>query len=189
MLYSLWDGAGMGGRRRGRREYSVCLERNPYLIPSLYVEGMSSVDGYLELVGEEASVVDRCSGVGRCFGKRIYGVELDSIVDLLGKKAVRSFIVVPPESGGEGLLVEKDTYLEPIPVEGLKTTVVVCEGVEVDVEDTLGYVFTRKGEVRRIRTHVSGVVVYIYSSPEGPPDQNIVMIAPKEAVKRVRIRR
>ena len=185
MLYSFWDGAGMGGRR----EYGVCLERNPYLIPSLYVEGMASIDGYLELIGEEASVVDRCSGVGRCFGKRIYGVELESIVDLLGKKAVRSFIVVLPEPGGGGLLVEKGTHLEPIPVEGLKTSVVVCEGVEVDVEDTLGYVFTRKGEVRRIRTHVPGVVVYIYSSPEGPPDQNIVLIAPKEAVKRVKIRR
>lgn len=173
----------------GRREYSVCLERNPYLIPSLYVEEMPSVDGYLELVGGEAGIVEKCSGVGRCFGKRIYGVELESIVDLVGKKAVRSFIVIPPEPDGDGLLVEKGTYVEPIPVEGLKTSVVVCEGVEVDVEDTLGYVFTRKGEIRRIRTHVAGVVVYIYSSPEGPPDQNIVLVAPKEAVKRVRVRR
>jgi len=184
LFYSFWDDVGMGGRR----EYSVCLERNPYLIPSLYVEGMPSVDGYLELVNEEASLVEKCSGVGRCFGKRIYGVELESIVDLVGKKAVKSFIVVPPELNEEGFLIEKDTYIELIPIEGLKTSVVVCEGVEVDVEDTLGYVFTRKGEIRRIRTHVPGIVVYIYSSPEGPPDQNIVFIAPKEAVKRVRVR-
>ena len=160
--------------------------RSPYHIPRLYVEGLES-DEYLELVGDEARPVKRCSGAGRCFGKAIYGTLLDEIIDIVGKKATRSFIVVLPPEYREGLLVEKGTHVEPIPLEGIRVAFEVCEGSRIDVDSTLGFVATRKREVRHIRSHVPGVVVYIYSSPYSRPDRNIVMVVPEEAVRRVRV--
>ncbi len=158
---------------------------SPYLIPRLYVEGMQS-DEYLILLDSVARVSGSCTG-GRCFGKAIYGVVLDDIVDIVAKRSVRSFIVVPPPDYKEGLLVEAGSHLEPIPVEGVRTSFEVCEGSEVKRDDTVAFASTRKQEVRRIISHVDGVVVYIYSSPVGGVERSIVFIAPKEVVRRVRI--
>jgi len=159
--------------------------RSPYHVPRLYVEGLRS-DEYLELEDGAARRVERCAAP-RCFGKAIYGSVLDEIVDLLSKKARRGFIVVLPPDYREALLVEKDTQLEPIPMEGARVAFEICEGDRVSVDDTLGFVATRKREVRHVRSHVEGLVVYIYSSPYSRPDRNIVLLAPEEAVRRVRV--
>ncbi|ABM80401.1 DUF2118 domain-containing protein [Hyperthermus butylicus] len=159
--------------------------RSPYHIPRIYIEGIGS-DEYLELVDSTARRTDRCSG-RRCFGKAIYGTLLDEIADLLAKKATRSFIVVLPPDYRKGLLVEAGSYLEPVPLEGMRVVIHVCEGDRVEEGSTLGFIATRKFEVRHIRSHVEGVVVYIYSSPEGPPDRNIVFIAPEEVVQTVTV--
>lgn len=158
---------------------------SPYLIPRLYVEGMKSSE-YLALSNGVARASSSCMG-RRCFGKAIYGVVLDEIADIVVKKAVRSFIVVPPPDYREGLLVEEGSHLEPIPVEGVRVSFEVCEGSEVERDDTIAFVSTRKHEVRRVRSHVAGVVVYIYSSPASGVERSIVFIAPREVVKRVRI--
>jgi hypothetical protein len=162
---------------------------NPYLIPQLYVENLES-NVALELRDGEARLVrGGCNAGARCFGKAIYGVLLEEIADLVGKKARRAFIVVLPPDYTEGLLVEAGTYLEPIPLEGMRVVVEACEGEKVKPGSTLGFIATRKLEVRHIRSHVEGVVVYIYSDPEAPPDRNIVFIAREEDVKHVRVRR
>jgi hypothetical protein len=161
---------------------------SPYLIPQLYVEGYRS-EKLLELHDSEAKPVSSCTGGRRCYGKAIYGVLLEELVDLVGKRALRSFITVLPPDYSKGILVEANTYLEPIPLEGMRVVIEVCEGDEVKPGSTIGFIATRKLEVRHIRSHVSGVVVYIYSNPEAPPDRNIVFIAPKEDVRIVRIRR
>jgi hypothetical protein len=159
--------------------------RSPYHIPQLYVEGLEGEE-YLVLEDGEARRSRECSG-GRCFGKAIYGTLLDEIVDLVSKKALRSFIVVLPPDYREALLVEKGAHLEPVPLEGVRVAFEICEGSRVSVDSTLGFVATRKREVRHIRSHVEGIVVYIYSSPYSRPDRNIVLIAPEEAVRRVRV--
>jgi hypothetical protein len=162
---------------------------NPYLTPQLYVENLSS-DVMLEVRGEEARIAKgECSRDARCFGKAIYGTLLDELVDLVAKKARRAFIVVLPPDYSEGLLIEPETYLEPIPLEGMRVIVEACEGEKVKPGSTLGFIATRKLEVRHVRSHVEGIIVYIYSNPEAPPDRNIVFIAREEDVKRVRIRR
>ncbi len=161
--------------------------KNPYHVPRLYVEGLEG-DEYLELVNGVARLRrGGCTGGGRCFAKAIYGTLLDEIVDIVGKKALRSFIVVLPPDYRVGLLVEKGAHLEPVPLEGIRVAFEICEGSRVAVDDTLGFIATRKREVRHIRSHVEGVVVYIYSSPYSRPDRNIVLIAPEEEVKRVRV--
>lgn len=163
-------------------------ERNPYATPRLYIEGLESHE-YLVEEGEGVySRSDRCPEGRRCFGKTIYGVELDEILDLLEKRVKKAFIVEPGDTPGEGLLVEKGAHAEPIPVSGSRTVIEVLEGDEVKRGEVVGLVVTRKYELRKIRSHVDGVVVYIYSSPEGPPDENIVFITPSDAVKRVRIK-
>ncbi len=162
--------------------------RNPYATPRLYIEGVESNE---YLVEEGEGVYSRsnvCPEGRRCFGKVVYGVVLDEILDLLEKRVRRAFIVEPGDKPGEGLLVEKGVYAEPIPVYGSRTVIEVLEGDEVKRGDVVGLVVTRKYELRKIRTHVDGTVVYIYSSPEGPPDENIVFITPSGSVKRVRIK-
>ncbi len=163
--------------------------RNPYLTPRLYIEGLESHE---YLVEEEPGVFRRsgeCPEGRRCFGKATYGVVLDEILDLLEKRVKRAFIVEPGDREGEGLLVEEGVHAEPIPVSGSRTVIEVLEGDEVKRGDVVGLVVTRKYELRKIRSHVEGTVVYIYYSPEGPPDENIVFIMPSDAVKRVKIKR
>ena len=163
-------------------------ERNPYATPRLYIEGLESNE-YLVEEGEGVYTRSRtCPEGKRCFGKTIYGVALDEILDLLEKRVKRAFIVEPGDSRGEGMLVEEGVHAEPLPVSGSRTVIEVLEGDEVKRGDVVGLVVTRKYELRKIRSHVDGVVVYIYSSPEGPPDENIVFIMPADSVKRVRIK-
>ncbi len=165
---------------------SFC-DTNPYHIPQLYVEGLSS-DEYLV---EENGVLRRskeCPENAKCYGKAIYGVIVDEIIDLLAKKAKKSFVVVLPPDYNRGLLVEKGSYLEPLPVEGVRTFVSTCEGEKIAVDTIVGVTATGKREIRKIRSHVEGIVVYVYSSPETRPEKNIVFIAPEESVKYVQIR-
>ncbi len=161
-------------------------ERSPYYIPRLYVEGLPG-DEYLVLEDGSARRSRECPEGARCFGKATYGVLLDEIIDIVEKKARRSFIVVLPPDYTQGLLVEKGSHVEPIPMEGVRVAFEICEGSRVDVDSTLGFVATRKREVRHIRSHVPGVVVYIYSSPYSRPDRNIVMVVPEEEVRRVHV--
>ncbi len=161
---------------------------NPYMIPRLYVEGLESNE-YLVLRDGDAIVAEKCSREGRCYGKAVYGTLLEELVDLIAKKTVRSFIVVLPPDYREALMVERDIYVEPIPVEGMRTTIEVCEGSKVEEGSVIGYIVTRKYELRKVRSHVKGVVVYIYSSPEAKPDRNIVFIAGEDIVRRIRIQR
>ncbi|HIQ23757.1 MAG TPA: DUF2118 domain-containing protein [Pyrodictium delaneyi] len=160
--------------------------KSPYLIPQLFIEGLES-DEYLVLEGTKARRAEACPHGLRCFGKAIYGVELDSIVDIVAKRCTRSFIVVLPPDYRRGFLIEAGSYLEPIPLEGMRVALEVCEGSKVGVEDTLGFVATRKFEVRHIRSHVEGIIVYIYSSPESGPDRNIVLVAPEEVIEKIEI--
>jgi len=159
-----------------------------YAIPRLYIKGARSDEEYLVEKGGDVYERSRsCPEASRCFGKVIYGVELESIIDLVGKRVARSFIVEYPDKPGEGLLVPEGVYVEPIPVYGRRAVVEVREGEEVRQGQVIGTVLTGKYEVRRVRSHVEGIVVYIYSSPLGPPDENIVVIVPRESVKRVKI--
>ncbi|WP_244403876.1 DUF2118 family protein [Pyrolobus fumarii] len=161
--------------------------RNPYLIPRLYIEGIKG-DEYLVESGEGVYKRSKsCPSGSRCYGKAIYGVELDSILDLLEKKVKRSFIVEPGDKPGEGILVESGVHAEPIPVSGKRAVIEVLEGDEVKEGDVLGLIVTGKYELRKVRSHVDGIVVYIYSSPMGPPDENIVFIVPRDQVKRIKI--
>ena len=77
--------------------------------------------------------------------------------------------------------------MEPIPLDGIRVALEACEGDRVEPGSTLGFVVTGKREVRHIRSHVGGVVVYIYSSPYSRPERNIVFIAPPDSVKEVEI--
>ncbi len=156
---------------------------SPYLLPRLYVEDLESNE-YLVPHNSVLRSLKECL-VRPCYGKAVYGVLLDEIVDIVAKKTIRSFVVVLPPNYTEALVVPRDAMVEPIPVEGMRTTIVVCEGSKVKVGDTIGYVVTRKYELRHIRSHVKGIVVYIYSSPESKPDRNIVFVAPEEAIHRV----
>ncbi len=161
--------------------------RNPYITPRLYIEGLESSEYLVEVEPGVYRRSSKCSEGRRCFGKTVYGVALDEIMDLLEKRVRRSFIVEPGEPQGEALLVEAGAHAEPIPVQGSRTVIEVLEGEQVATGDVIGLVVTRKYELRKIRSHVDGIVVYIYSSPTGPPDENIVFISPDEHVKKVRI--
>ena len=164
---------------------SSCAE-HPYHIPRLYIEGLES-DEYLVLEDSRARRSRECPRGSRCLGKAIYGVELDKIVDLVAKRALASFIVALPPRYEKGLLVEKGSHLEPIPLEGIRVALEACEGDRVEPGSTIGFVVTGKHEVRHIRSHVAGFVVYIYSSPYSRPDRSIVLIAPEEQVREVEI--
>ncbi len=161
--------------------------RNPYLTPRLYVEGFESNEYLVEQEPGVFVVSRECKPGSRCFGKALYGVLLEELVDLVEKRVKRSFIVEPGDSKGEAFLVEEGSYIEPIPVSGSRAVLEVLEGDKVEEGNVLGIVVTRKYELRKIRSHVKGIVVYIYSAPTGPPDENIVFISPEESVKKVRI--
>ena len=161
-------------------------EENPYYIPQLYVEGAKSREYLVEKSDKLFTRVKECS-TKPCYGKVIYGSTLEDIIDILSKRVVKSFIVVLPPDYRRGLLVKQGSIVEPIPVEGVRTQVAVCEGEKISVGGDVGFVATSKREFRRIKSHVSGLVVYIYSSPESRPERNIVFIAPEESVENVRI--
>ncbi|MET1101395.1 MAG: DUF2118 domain-containing protein [Pyrodictiaceae archaeon] len=161
--------------------------KNPYMIPRLYVEGVSS-DEYLVQVDDNVFEISvSCRPSHLCLGKAIYGVVLDEMIDLVSKKALRDFIVVLPPDYTEGLWVRKGAWLEPIPLEGMRVALEACEGIRVREGDTLGYIATGKLEIRIIRSHVSGIVVYIYSSPESRPEKNIVFVTGDDSVSRIRV--
>lgn len=165
-----------------------CLD-SPYAIPQLYVEGEES-DTYLVIEGDEAWVTKQClkSENSVCLGKRIYGSSMD-FIDLVEKRVVRGFAILLPIDYANGLYVPRGSPIEPIPVEGIRVSLEICEGVKVKRWDTIGYVLTRKREMRRVKTHVPGIVVYIYSSPTGEREEDIVFIAPEEVVHNIRVRR
>ncbi|RUM47260.1 MAG: DUF2118 domain-containing protein [Hyperthermus sp.] len=164
---------------------SSCLQ-HPYMIPRLYVEGVKSSEYLVAYNHDYLEAAGTCPAKAKCYGKVIYG-SYNGIYDLIEKKAVRSFIVVFPPAYSEGIVVEEGTHLEPIPVEGVRVALEVCEGKSVSIGDTIALVATRKREVRRIRSHVDGIVVYVYSSPTGGIERDIVFIAPREAVRNVRV--
>ena len=163
--------------------------KSPYSIPQLYVEGVVS-DVFLEVRDGVGEVTSRCSNEKDtiCLGKQVYGSTID-FIDLVEKRVTKSFVVVLPPEYNTGLFVRRGSAVEPIPVEGIRVALEVCEGVKVKKWDTLGVVLTRKREMRRIKTHVAGIVVYIYSSPIGEREEDIVIIAPAEVVKYIRIQR
>lgn len=161
--------------------------KSPYAVPQLYVEGVVS-DVFLEIRGDVGEVTTRCSNERGtiCLGKQVYGSTID-FIDLVEKRVTKSFVVVLPPEYSTGLLIQRGSTVEPIPVEGVRVALEVCEGVKVKKWDTLGVVLTRKREMRRIKTHVAGIVVYIYSSPIGEREEDILIIAPEEVVKHIRI--
>ncbi len=163
--------------------------KSPYAVPQLYVEGVVS-DVFLEIKDDIGKVTSRCSNEkdAICLGKQVYGSTID-FIDLVEKRVTKSFIVVLPPEYNTGLFVRRGSAVEPIPVEGIRVALEVCEGVKVKKWDTLGVVLTRKREMRRIKTHVAGIVVYIYSSPIGEREEDIVIIAPEEVVKYIKIQR
>ncbi len=167
-------------------EESVC-EQYPYHIPRIYIEGAESEE-YIVQEDDSFTVSKTCPPGRKCYGKAIYGSILEEIVDIFSKRAEKSFIVLLPPSYTEGVLVEQGTYLEPIPVEGSPALLNVCEGEEVGKGKVIGLALTGKGEQRKTRAHVEGIVVYVYNPPDSKPEQYIVLIAPAESVKRVRIR-
>ena len=161
---------------------------SPYLTPRLYVRGLES-DDYIVVEGDRfRRVGGECRG-GGCYGRAIYGTLLEELVDLVAKRVVRGFAVVLPPSYEEALVLDEGAQVEPIPVEGMRTVIQVCEGSRVREGDVLALVVTRKYEVRKVRSHVPGVVVYIYSSPEARPDRNIVFVAGESVVRRARLQR
>jgi hypothetical protein len=160
---------------------------NPYLVPRLYVKGLKSSE-YLVPIDSGQLRLDR-SCRGECYGKAIYGTLLEELVDLVSKRVIRSFIVVLPPDYERALVVDEGKPVEPIPVEGMRTIIDVCEGARVKEGDVLAYIVTRKYELRKVRSHVSGVVVYIYSSPESHPDRNVILVAGEDHVREARIRR
>jgi hypothetical protein len=162
----------------------LCRE-NPYYIPQLYVESLRSAEGYLVVEGAIARRVDSCEG--ECFGKAIYGSLLEEFVDLVGGEVIRSFVVVLPPDYREGILVPKGARVTPVPVEGARVSIEVCEGQKVRQGDTLAYALTRKMELRHIRSHVDGVVVYIYSPPDVKISTHILLIAEEGVVKVVKV--
>ena len=163
--------------------------KSPYAIPQLYVEDVVS-DIFLEIRDGVGEVTSRCSNEkdAICLGKQVYGSTID-FIDLIEKRVTKSFVVVLPPEYNTGLFVQRGSAVEPIPVEGIRVALEVCEGVKVKKWDTLGVVLTRKREMRRIKTHVAGIVVYIYSSPIGEREEDIVIIAPEEVVKYIKIQR
>ncbi len=163
--------------------------KSPYMVPQLYVEGVAS-DILLEIRNDVGKVTSRCSNEKNsvCLGKQVYGSTID-FIDLIEKRVTKSFVVVLPPEYNKGLFVQRGSAVEPIPVEGIRVALEVCEGVKVKKWDTLGVVLTRKREMRRIKTHVAGIVVYIYSSPIGDREEDIIIIAPEEVVKYIRIQR
>ena len=161
---------------------------SPYLVPRLYVGGLES-DEYLVPEDGDLRVSRSCEG-SRCYGRAIYGTLLEELVDLVAKRVVRPFVVVLPPDYVKALVVEEGATLEPIPVEGMRTIIDVCEGARVREGDVLAYIVTRKYELRKVRSHLEGLVVYIYSSPESRPDRNVIFVAPGgEGVREARVRR
>ena len=159
-----------------------CKE-NPYYIPQLFIKDITSSE-YLVLDENRARArrARECKEGSECFGKTVYGVVLDEIIDIVEKSVVKSFIVVLPPQYTKALFLKEGSHVEPIPLEGVRVSLEVCEGDKVDKNSTIGYVSTRKWEFRHIRSHVEGVVVYIHYSPYGGVERNIVFIAPEKEV-------
>lgn len=165
-----------------------CLD-SPYVVLQLYVEEEES-DTYLQVEGDEGRITNQCMQGANivCLGKRIYGSTID-FINLVEKRVTRGFAIVLPPDYANGLYIPRGSPIEPIPVEGVRVSLEVCEGVKVKKWDTIGYVLTRKREMRRVKAHVSGIVVYVYSSPVGEREEDIVIIAPEEVVRHIRVRR
>ncbi len=165
----------------------------PYNIPRLFIENTRAVtsDEYLILnLAEKKAILteDKKLGrLGKIFSKTLYGVLLDEIIDLVSQKVVKDFVVVIPPNYRRGLYVPRTSKITPIPMEGLRVVLEICEGVEVDKEETIGYIVTKKGEIRHIRSHISGIISYIYSDPASTLDKYIVFISPKKEVEVVEV--
>jgi|GEM_PF-5888487 len=166
---------------------------NPYSIPRLFVEDTGIADNeYLVLDPSEnkATLVKNKAPkkYEKVFSKVLYGSLLGEIIDTVAQRVVRDFIVVMPPSYKRGLYVPKQSKIVPIPMEGFRVSLEICEGMEISKGETIGYIVTKKGEIRHIRSHVYGVISYIYSDPASTLDKYIVFISPKEEVRFIEIR-
>ncbi|UXD21950.1 hypothetical protein IPA_00090 [Ignicoccus pacificus DSM 13166] len=148
-----------------------------YNFPRLFVEGFEGEE-YAELEDEKV-IFKRDKGR---FGKVPYEIPLEELVDLIEEKTKRAFLIHIPNEN-KVIIVPKDTPVKILRASHLKVGTVVKEGDKIEVGDSYAFGLTSKGEVRRLRSLHSGVVVMVHWEPQGGRDIYHIIVAPEDKIK------
>ncbi|MEM0105613.1 MAG: DUF2118 domain-containing protein [Zestosphaera sp.] len=87
-------------------------------------------------------------------------------------------------SSGECVSVSVEDRLRVIEISGSEVMVDVEEGMCVKLGGRLGSIITGKGEVRSVRSDVSGMVVLVHEVPVSRPSTTLVFIKVGDCVER-----
>lgn len=165
-----------------------------YTYPKIYVEEENIGETYdliLELPNnvfcttKSKSMIGRIKSYKRVFVKKIYETAYEEAISLEQSRTAKSFIIYSPKHNAY-YLVEKNTEVGLMEIEGLKIFLHVDEGDTVDEGDKIGYQVTRKFEVRNIVSIVRGIIVYI-GTIFGEIQRYIVVAVGEENVRKIEI--
>jgi len=165
-----------------------------YTYPKIYVEEENIGETYdliFELsnnvfcVTTSKNMVRRIKSYKRVFVKKIYETAYEEVISLEQSRTVKSFITYCPKHSAY-YLVEENTEVSLMEIEGLKIFLHVDEGDTVDEGDKIGYQITRKFEVRNIVSIVRGIIVYI-GTIFGEVQRYIIVAVGEENVRKISV--
>ena len=168
--------------------------RSIYTYPKIYVEEKNigeACDLIFELpnnifcITTSKNVVRGIKNYKRVFVKKIYETAYEEVISLEQSRTVKSFITYCPKHGAY-YLVEENTEVGLMEIEGLKIFLHVDEGDTVDEGDKIGYQITRKFEVRNIVSIVRGIIVYI-GTIFGEVQRYIIVAVGEENVRKINV--
>jgi len=150
-----------------------------YYYPEVFVESVES-DLYIVETKNSGYVLTRNRDVydyNRFFGHVIYENVLEYI-DLLNQTISRGIIVIKEFGKNimEGLLVEKDTRICIIEIQGHRPIVFVNEGDEIEEYDELAYTISRKGVIRSVKSPCNGVILLVVNITWEKPEKYILVV-------------
>ena len=150
-----------------------------YVFPKLFVEGKEGEE-YLKLESGKAVITREPSSPK--LGKVPLEIDLEELVDLVNKETRRSFAVYVPKKNIV-IYVQKGTPVKVLRVAHKRVVIGLSEGDEISLNETYAHGITSKGEYRRFRSKVNGIVVLVHWKPIGGEDVYHVIVADRNAVK------
>ena len=162
---------------------------NAYEFPRIYVESESPKgkqviyelhDGTYVLTSK---VIENYK---RVFTREVYENSHLKVVDVVGGKVLKSYILYTPKHRS-WMLIEKNTPVSLVEIYGKRVRFLVAEGDKVLEDSKIAVIITGKFEIRNVRSPDRGVIVLI-SECFDVVERYVVVITGEENVRRIDVK-
>ncbi len=133
-----------------------------------------------ERVRKELEKLRKYYGATKCYverEERREEVPCESIPELLREGTAKETVIVCNERLGKCVKAPKGTSIEIIEAEGREVYLIKDETEDVGRWSKLGYIITRKGEGRTIKTPKAGKIIFIEEVLGEKPDHYRIYVA------------